>query len=184
MSIKFTSKNVKFPGALKGYAEKSLKDIEKFSGGIIDSEVLVSEEKIGFKIEINVKTKIQNYHVVATEPLIKQALRNALNSIKTQAKKNKEKLKGDKRRGKGNFFKGFFGGEPPVPEVKEESVPDRIQISRNFSPKPLSIEEAIFFLKESNENAYMFLNVETNNIAVVFINKNKEISLIDAKIEK
>ena len=55
MSIKFTSKNVKFPGALKGYAEKSLKNIEKFSGGIIDSEVVVSEEKSGFKIEINVK---------------------------------------------------------------------------------------------------------------------------------
>ena len=184
MSIKFTSKNVKFPGALKGYAEKSLKDIEKFSGGIIDSEVLVSEEKLGFKIEINVKTKLQNYHVVSTEPLIKQALRNALNAIKTQAKKNKEKLKGDKRRGKGNFFGGFFRGDQPVRETDDRPDPDRIQISRNFSPKPLTIEEAVFFLKESGENAYLFLNVETNNIAVVFINKNQEISLIDAKIEK
>ncbi len=184
MSIKFTSKNVKFPGALKGYAEKSLKNIEKFSGGIIDSEIVVSEEKTGFKIEINLKTKMQNYHVVSTEPLIKQALRNALTSIKNQAKKNKEKLKDDKRRGKRNFLQGFFGGEQPVPEGKEETGEERIQISRNYSQKPLSLEEAVFFLKESGENAYVFLNVETNNIAVVFFNKNKEISLIDAKIEK
>ncbi|MEN8223507.1 MAG: HPF/RaiA family ribosome-associated protein [Acidobacteriota bacterium] len=184
MSIKFTSKNVKFPGALKGYAEKSLKNIEKFSGGIIDSEIVVSEEKIGFKIEINLRTKMQNYHVVSTEPLIKQALRNALNSIKNQAKKNKEKLKGDKRRGKGNFLGGFFGGEQPAPDVSEETGEERIQISRNYSPKPLSLEEAVFFLKESGENAYLFLNVETNNIAVVFFNQNKEISLIDEKIEK
>ncbi len=184
MSIKFTSKNVKFPGALKGYAEKSLKNIEKFSGGIIDSEVLVSEEKHGFKIEINIKTKMNNYHVVSTEPLIKQALRNAFNSIKTQAKKNKEKLKGDKRRSKGNFLQGFFGGDQPLPEEKEDGGPDRIQISRNYSPKPLSLEEAVFFLKESGENAYLFLNVETNNIAVVFFTRNNEISLIDAKIEK
>ncbi len=184
MSIKFTSKNVKFPGALKGFTEKSLKNIEKFSGGIIDSEVLVSEEKMGFKIEINVKTKMHNYHVVSTEPLVKQALRNALNSIKTQAKKDKEKLKGDKRRGKGNFLKGFFSGEVTAPDVKEESDQERIQISRNYSQKPLSIEEAVFFLKESGENAYLFLNVESNNIAVVFFNKNDEISLIDARIEK
>jgi len=184
MSIKFTSKNVKFPGALKGYAEKSLKNIEKFSGGIIDSEVLVSEEKHGFKIEINIKTKMNNYHVVSTEPLIKQALRNALNSIKTQAKKNKEKLKGDKRRSKRTFLQGFFGGEQPAPDVKDESGQDRIQISRNYSQKPLSLEEAVFFLKESGENAYLFLNVETNNIAVVFFTRNNEISLIDAKIEK
>ncbi len=184
MSIKFTSKNVKFPGALKGYAEKSLKNIEKFSGGIIDSEVLVSEEKHGFKIEINIKTKMNNYHVVSTEPLIKQALRNALNSIKTQAKKNKEKLKGDKRRSKGNIFQGFFGGDQPAPEAKDESGQDRIQISRNYSQKPLSLEEAVFFLKESGENAYLFLNVETDNIAVVFFTRNNEISLIDTKIEK
>lgn len=184
MSIKFTSKNVKFPGALKGYTEKSLKNIEKFSGGIIDSEVMVSEEKSGFKIEINLKTKLNKYHVEATEPLIKQALRTALNSIKNQAKKNKEKLKGDKRRGKGNIFGGFFGSEQPVPPQPEETGGERIQISRNFSPKPLSIEEAVFFLKESGENAYLFLNVETDNIATVFLNKNNEISLIDAKIEK
>ncbi|MCK5222490.1 MAG: ribosome-associated translation inhibitor RaiA [Candidatus Aminicenantes bacterium] len=184
MSIKFTSKNVKFPGALKGYAEKSLKNIEKFSGGIIDSEVVVSEEKQGFKIEINIKTKMNNYHVVSTEPLVKQALRNALNSIKNQAKKNKEKLKGDKRRGKKNFLQGFFSGEAPAPEAAEESGQERIQISRNYSQKPLSIEEAVFFLKESGENAYLFLNVESNNISVVFFNKSDEISLIDVKIEK
>jgi len=184
MSIKFTSKNVKFPGAFKGYTEKSLKNIEKFSGGIIDSEVVVSEEKSGFKIEINVKTKMNNYHVVSTEPLIKQALRNALNSVKNQAKKNKEKLKDDKRRSKGNFLQGFFGSEQPVSETPEKSGEERIQVSQNYSPKPLSLEEAVFFLKESGENAYLFLNVETNNIAAVFFNNNKEISIIDAKIEK
>ncbi len=184
MSIKFTSKNVKFPGALKGYTEKNLKNIEKFSGSIIDSEVLVSEEKIGFKIEINIKTKLHNYHVVSTEPLIKQALRNAINTVKSQAKKNKEKMKGDKRRGKGAFLKGFFGGESQTSNVSEENSSDRIQMSENYSQKPLTVEEAVFFLKESNENAYMFLNVETNNIATVFFDKDKRISLIDTKIEK
>ncbi len=184
MSIKFTSKNVKFPGALKGFTEKSLKNIEKFSGAIIDSEILVSEEKTGFRIEIDLKTKMHHYHVESSEPLIKQALRNALNSIKIQAKKDKEKLKGDKRRRKGNFLQNFFGNDNSIPEIKDDHRKERIRVSKNYSQKPLSVEEALFFLRESGENAYMFLNVETENIATVFFDKNNEISLIDAKIEK
>jgi len=184
MSIKFTSKNVKFSGALKGFAEKSLKNIEKFSGAIIDSEILVSEEKLGFRVEINLRTKMHNYNSESTEPLIKQALRNALNSIKIQAKKDKEKLKGDKRRRKGNFLQNFFGSDNSIMEINREKKKDRIQVSKNYSQKPLSVEEALFFLKDSGENAYMFLNVETENIATIFFDKNNEISLIDEKIEK
>ncbi len=184
MSIKFTSKSVKFPGALKGYAEKNLKNIEKISGDIINSEILANEEKMGFKVEISLKTKLNNYHVFSTDPILKQALRNALNSIKIQAKKNKEKLKNDKRKGKNSFLKDFFMPERIEPAVEEDNKEDRIIISDNYSRKPITVEEAIFFLKDSGENAYMFLNVDSDNIAVVYFNKNNTISLIDTNIEK
>jgi putative sigma-54 modulation protein len=185
MSTKFTTKNVKFTGALKGFTEKSLKNIEKISGDIIDAEILASEEKLHFKVEISLKTKDHKYHAISNEPLLKQALRNALNIIKSQAKKNKSKFKSEKRRGKRNFLKNILKSdrsyEEPSGSFKDENS---LSVSENFSRKPLTPEEAVFFLKDSNENAYMFLNVETNNMAVVFFNKNNNISLIDADIEK
>ncbi|MEN8154010.1 MAG: sigma 54 modulation/S30EA ribosomal C-terminal domain-containing protein [Acidobacteriota bacterium] len=184
MSIKFTSKSVKLPGALKGYVEKSLKNIEKISGDIINSEIVVNEEKLGYKIEISMKTKLNNYHVFSTDPILKQALRNAINSIKIQTKKNKEKLKNDKRKGKNNFLKGFFKTERIEPVDRDSNKTERIIVSDNYSRKPITVEEAIFFLKDSGENAYMFQNVDSENIAVVYLNKNKTISLIDANIEK
>ena len=52
MSINFTSKNVKFTGALKAFTDKNLKTIEKISGNIIDAEIMAAEEKLGFKVEI------------------------------------------------------------------------------------------------------------------------------------
>jgi len=181
MSIKFTSKNVKFTGALKAFTEKYLADIEKIGGNIIDAEIIAAEEKLVFKVEMTVKTKAQTYHVEAGDPILKQAIRTALNNLKSQAKKNKEKLKKDKKRAnKGSIFKRF-GGSPPEPvEPPEKPAKTQVTVSENYSRKPLSVEEAIFFLNESGENAYMFPNVETDKMSVVFFNKNNNISIIEA----
>lgn len=181
MSIKFTSKSVKFTGALKAFTEKHLAGIEKIAGNIIDAEIIAVEEKLVFKVEMTVKTKLQAYHVEANDPILKQAIRTALNNLKSQAKKNKEKLKKEKKRAnKGGIFKGFAGTPPEPVEPPERSTKDEITVSENCSRKPLSVEEAIFFLKESGENAYMFPNVETDKMSVVFFNNNKNISIIEA----
>ncbi|HLP46231.1 MAG TPA: ribosome-associated translation inhibitor RaiA [Candidatus Kapabacteria bacterium] len=182
MSINFTSKSVKFTGALKAFTEKNLESIEKISGNIIDAEMIVIEEKLGFKVEITVKTNMNTYHIQDKDPILKQAIRKILNTLKTQAKKNKEKLKEEKKRvDKGSILKGYEGaGTEEPPETSERTSKENVTVLENYSRKPLSVEEAVFFLKDSGENAYMFPNVETNRMAVVFFNKNKTISIIEA----
>lgn len=182
MSINFTSKSVKFTGALKAFTEKNLESIEKISGNIIDAEIIATEEKLDFKVEITVKTNLNTYHIQDRDPILKQAIRKILNTLKLQAKKNKEKLKEEKKRvNKGSIIKGYGGEqEEELTEPHEKSLKEEVTVLENYSRKPLSVEEAVFFLKESGENAYMFPNVETNRITVVFFNKNKTISVIEA----
>lgn len=181
MSIKFTSKNVKLTGALKGFTEKQLRNIEKISGDIIDAEVIVSEEKLDFRVELTLKTKLHSYHIEERDPILKQALRSAVNSLKSRAKKNKEKLKKEKKRkNKSGVFKRFMGGETAPSSPRETTAAGQVTVSENFSRKPLSVEEAIFFLEESGENAYMFRNAETEKMAVVFFNKQNTVSIIEA----
>lgn len=182
MNINFTSKNAKFTGALKAFTEKNLESIEKISGNIIDAEIIATEEKLGFRVEITVKTNMNTYHIQDRDPILKQAIRKILNTLKTQAKKNKEKLKEEKKRaGKGSMLKGFPGApeEEPI-EAPGRTPKEEITVLENYSRKPLSVEEAVFFLKDSGENAYLFTNVETNRVAVVFFNKSNTISIIEA----
>jgi putative sigma-54 modulation protein len=179
MSINFTSKNVKFTGALKAYTEKQLKNIEKISGDIISAEIIVAQQKFDYKVEITLKTKLATYHVEEKDEILKQTLRKTLNIIKSQAKKNKEKLRKDKKRlnirelGK-EIFPGRKRKAPPAESAA------KITVLENFSRKPYSVEEAIFFLTESGENAFMFINAETNKISVVFYNRSHDISIIEA----
>ncbi|UCH94873.1 MAG: HPF/RaiA family ribosome-associated protein [Candidatus Aminicenantes bacterium] len=186
MSIKFTSKSIKLPGAMKAFAEKNLTSIEKISGEIIDAEVIVSQEKLDYKVEVSVKTRMQSYHLEDKNPILKQALRTTLNTLKAQAKKTKEKLKKDKKRRnkeKTGTFKQFAARAAAGPrEVAsgEENLLEKIRVSNNYSRKPIPVEEAIFFLKESGENAYMFTNAETNRLSVIFYDDGKNLSIIEA----
>lgn len=190
MSINFTSKNVKLTGALKAFTENYLQTIEKISGDIIDAEITVSEEKLDLRVVMNVKTKMHSYQIEEKDPILKQALRKACNTLKAQAKKHKEKITKDKKRlNKEGMINRMVEEDTPPPDPEKvkkvkKSAPqpanDKITVSNNFSRKPLSIEEAIFFLKESGENAYMFPNVETNKISVIFYDENKDYSIIEA----
>jgi ribosomal subunit interface protein len=190
MSINFSTKNIKMPGALKAYIEKHLQDIEKLAGAIIDAEVIVNEEKLLFRVEISLKTRLNSFYAEDRNKLLKQAVRNTLATLRSQAKKSKEKLKEEKKRNNDRgFFKrtlGFMTGEKnEAPEGYEAAKPprlDNILISDNFSSKPISVEEAVFFLKESGENGYMFVNSETNRLAGVFFGKKGTISLIEPKL--
>ena len=192
MSINFATKNIKMPGALKAYIEKHLHDIERIAGAIIDAEVIINEEKLSFKVEITLKTKLNSFYAEDRNKLLKQAVRNTLAMLRSQVKKNKEKIKEEKKRTSEKdqgFFKrtlGFMTGEkngaPEGDEALEKSRPGKILISENFSTKPISVEEAVFFLKESGENGYMFVNSETNRLATVFLGKNGSISLIEPNL--
>ena len=179
MSINFTSKNVKFTGALKAFTEKHMKNIEKISGDIISAEVIVSEQKFASKVEMTVKTKLNTYHVEEKDEILKQALRKSLNNLKSQAKKSKEKIKRDKKRSIKRVIRPEFVIGRKRRMEKENQSP-KITVSTNFSKKPYSIEEAVFFLKDSGENAFMFINAENNKISVVFFNKKDGISVIEA----
>jgi len=184
MSINFATKNVKMPGALKGYIEKHLLDIEKIAGEIIDAEVILNEEKLSFKVEISLKTRLDKFYAEDRNKILKQAVRNTLSTLRSQAKRSKEKIKEEKKRsGTKGFFKrtlGLVTGERD--EAPEPRRADNILISESFSRKPISVEEAVFYLNESRENGYMFINSETNRMAGVFRNAQGGISLIEPNL--
>jgi putative sigma-54 modulation protein len=191
VSINFKTKNFKLTGAMKGFTEKGLQDLEKLSGDIIDADVIINEEKLQFKVDIVVRTKFGSLNAKESDKLLKQALRLTLNSLKIQAKKHKEKIKEEKKHSaKNDFLQELVEAAAPAPGKTGKaskagkaarSGRGQIVLSDNYSRKPLTVEEALFFLKESGENAYMFVNSESNRPAVLYITAEGTVSLIEPR---
>lgn len=183
MSINFVHRNVKMPGALKAFAEQHLADIEKIAGEIIDAEVIVNEEKLQFKVEVSLKTRMDSFHALGRDKILKQALRDALATLRGQAKRSKEKIKESKKRaGAKGISMATVGLAAAGHRPRRRPAPERedgIVLSDNYARRPLTVDEAVFFLNESGENGYMFLNAETNRLAALFRNAQGGISLIE-----
>ncbi len=183
MSIQFSTKSVKFPGALKAYTEKHLQDIARVAGHIIDGEVIVSEEKLNYKVVISLKTQLDSFSAESSDKILKQALRTALATIKSQSRRIKGKIKEEKKRGAKAFLQRtarIF--RPDRAEAPAAEDAEAVAVSTNFSPKPISVEEAVFFLRDSGENCYMFVNAESSRMAAVFINKRGRVALIEPEL--
>jgi putative sigma-54 modulation protein len=191
MSINFATKNVKMPGALKAFTEKHLGDIEKIAGEIIDAEVIVNEEKLSFKVEISLKTRLHSFYAEGRDKILKQAVRDTLATLRGQAKRCKEKIKEEKKRDGAKGISMATVGLVPEKREKRNERGERgkgpagegaILISENYSRKPITVEEAVFFLTESKESGYMFVNSETNRMAAVFRNPQGVLSLIEPNL--
>jgi len=194
MSINFATKNVKMPGALKAFAEKHLLDIEKIAGEIIDAEVIVNEEKLSFKVEISLKTRLNSFYAEGRNKILKQAMRDTLATLRSQAKRCKEKIKEEKKRAGAKGISMATVGLVPDKRVKRNDRGARVErggalagdgailISENYSRIPITVEEAVFFLTESMESGYMFINSETNRMAAVFRSPQGAISLIEPNL--
>lgn len=184
MNIVYTAKTVKLTGAQKGFCEKQMESIAKITGDIMEAEIIIAEEKLDYKVDLLIKTKNSSYQISEQDPIMKQALREAFNTLKIQAKKQKEKLHDDKRRSaKKGIMKGLAVPEETDSEKEDQpkDILSQITISDSFNPKPISVEEALFYLQESGDNAYMFLNQESKKIAVIYYNRKKKVSIIEAR---
>lgn len=181
MSVNFTLRNVNLDDDWQALAVKQLKNLEKVLGEIIGGEVVVSEEKHNHRVEISLKTRNSGFHAEGRDPKAEQALRNALQVLKTQAKRNKEKTKEEKKRVRGKSWlqKLVPSGAEKV-AIKAEN--DAVEISDSFSKKPMTVEEAVFFLREKGENAFMFVNSESGRMATLFINREGGLSLVEPNL--
>jgi ribosomal subunit interface protein len=191
MSINFAAKNVKMPGALKAYVEKHLLDIEKIAGEIIDADVIVHEDKLQFRVEISLKTRLHSFYAEERNKILKQAVRNTLDTLRHQAKRQKEKIKEEKKRDGAKGISMATVGLVPEKRGRRDDRGERggaaagagaILISENYARQPITVEEAVFFLNESRESGYMFINSETNRMAGVFRNPQGGVSLIEPNL--
>ena len=136
MNVHFTARQMTLTPEVRQYCEKRLNSLEKLMGSVLEVDVICSVERNRHKAEIYVKTKGTSLFVVEETPEMLNSLNRAFDSLEKKIKKEREKFREKKRRG------GRVTKETPfIPEPGEAER--RVIRSRDFSLKPMDIEEAL-----------------------------------------
>ena len=170
MKITFTARHTEISPDIREYCEKRLLSIEKVLDYSVDANLILSEEKYRHKAEINVKIKGMTLNTVEETQDMASSLNLAFDHIEKRVKKEREKRRERKRRIR-------LREEEPAPSESEEQ--NKIIRSRNFSLKPMTLDEALLQFESSKMEAFIFRKFESEKWVVLFRRKDGHFGLIE-----
>jgi putative sigma-54 modulation protein len=172
MKIKYTARHTNIAPEMKKHCERRMQAIEKVLGYPIEANIFISVEKYRHKAEINVRIKGATLNSVEETNDMFSSVGLAFDHIEKRVKKEQEKLKGRKRRKSRDV-----GMIPLPPETEEQSV--KVIQSRDFSLKPMSVEEALLQLESRKKEVFVFRKFDTEKWAVLYRRKDGNYGLVE-----
>jgi putative sigma-54 modulation protein len=172
MIVHFKARQMDLTPEVKAYCEKRLKALEKLMGSVIEVNLILSVEKYRHKAEIHVKAKGAGLVVTEETHDLMNSLNLAFENLEKKVKKEREKWREKKRR-KGRERKQLAF----PPEREAESL--RVVRSRDFSVKPMLLEEALLQFDAEKRDVFLFQKSGSEKWAVIYRRKDGHYGLID-----
>lgn len=172
MKIDFTGRRADITPDVKKYCEKRVKHLERLIGHSIEVDLILSVERNRKRVEINIKSKRIALNADEETHDILNSLNMAFDSIEKRLKKEREKLRERKRR-KPRERESF----PLVGEAEEQR--SRVIRSDDYSPKPMSIEEAIMQLDLNKRDVFVFRRTGTEKWTILYRRKDGHYGLVE-----
>ena len=162
MNTKITGKGIAVTDAMKEYIEKRLERLEKFEGRKTDVTVTCSVEREDQIVEIQINSDGDFARIEEKNEDFYASVDLAIDKVERQMRKSKEKKIGkNKRESLKAKILGMFASE-------ESTEAGAITKTKHYDIKPITIEDAKLKLDENDDMFMAFLNVETNQVNVIY----------------
>ena len=172
MNINYTARHANITPEIKKHCERRLKSIEKLLGYPVEADLILSVEKYRHIAEINIKVKGATLNTREETQDMFSSLGLAFDRIEKRVKKEREKLRERKRRKNKELA--------PLPSVSsEEEAGARVFRSRDFSLKPMSVEEALLQFESSKREVFVFRKFDSEKWAVLYRRKDGNFGLVE-----
>ena len=92
MQIEVTARHFKAPQELKDLVAREVLKLERYFDGMISCHIVLSRENGYDMAEIIAHSKKRQFTVIEEDPKIERAVASAIDKLKTQVKRYKDKL--------------------------------------------------------------------------------------------
>ena len=178
MKFNIIARKFELTDDVKAYIEKKLSKLDKFFRDEPSTRVVLGTIKDNDYIEAQINSGGMIFRAEVEDKEIFAAIDRIVDVIERQIRKNKTRLA---KRIKSTAMEdnrlisgaSFVDDDEPVGEFE-------IVKKKRFSVKPMSTEEAILQMKLLGHNFFVFKNLESNEMNVVYERKDGKYALIES----
>jgi putative sigma-54 modulation protein len=174
MKIQISAKNYPMSDKLSNYIEKKLGKLDKYFNEDVTANVVVSKLRDVPKFEATINAKQAVFRAEMVNDSIYDAVDMATEKLANQMSKLKGKLEARYKDNKA--LKLEFIPEPETEDFEEDLA---IVRRKNVELAPMVAEEAVLQMEMLGHDFFVFLDMDTDAVSVVYRRKGGEYGLIE-----
>ena len=177
MNVEITGRHVVITPAIRSYVMKRLRKFVKILGEDISFHVIINVQKVRQTAEILLKSKSLDLAGKGQTDDMYASIVRAIDKLERQALKHKnKKIEVKRQRAKETSVAGKSGTRRPSKRSRA-SRNDGIQEEEAYR-KPMTVEEALIELNQSDYPFIVFRNSESGIVNVLYRRKDSSLGLI------
>ncbi|MBE6878538.1 MAG: ribosome-associated translation inhibitor RaiA [Ruminococcaceae bacterium] len=173
MKINTTGRKCTLKPTFLSNVEEKLGKLDKFFPEEVQAHVTVTVEKDWQTVEITIKDRYASFRSEKSAPKMELALEAAVEKLESMIVKNKSKIS---RKHKGSSYK--YEELPVLPVGEEEEEEYEIVRKKVFNLEPQSVDDAILEMNMLDHTFFMFKDIVTGEINVVYKRKDGKYGLL------
>ncbi len=172
MKVIITGKNYAPSEKLKETVEKKFTKLGKYFSNEITGNVMVIKEKANYKVEstINANGTIFRAEVRSGDPY--DCVDRCIEKLSSQMSRFKTKLQ---KKHKGQKAVDFAD----IPSIEEPEEEIHVVKKKKFQLSPMTVDEAIVQMELLEHNFFIFMNIETDAVNVVYRRDDQDYGLLE-----
>lgn len=179
MRILVTGKNMDVSNALRETIDKKIGKLDRYLKPETDVYVTLSVEQYRHIVEVTIPINGLVLRAQEVTDDMYASIDNVLEKLERQIRKHRTKL--DKR-----LREGAFRDVAPlfIPQGQDEKESrGKIVKSKRFAIKPMDPEEAVMQMELLSHDFFVFTNMETDQVCVVYRRKDGNFGLIEPEYD-
>ncbi|MDO5398120.1 MAG: ribosome-associated translation inhibitor RaiA [bacterium] len=177
MKFNIICKKIDADEKVKAYVEKKLSKLDKFFKDEPSARVVLGTIKDNDYIEAQISAAGMIYRAEVSDKEILAAIDRIVDVIERQIRRNKTKLEKRIKRDATLDMKLISGAEYNDGENEDEF---EIVKKKRFTVKPMLPEEAVLQMNLLGHSFFVFKNIDTNEMNVVYKRKDGKYALIES----
>ena len=167
----YGTKNVRVNDHLRQIIEKKVSKLGKYFSDDITCDVKLSEDGNRKKTEVTIDTDGFMFRAEDKSQDYYDSIDVVVRKLSSQMSRFKDKIQHKHKQDKAMDFENW-----PEADIQEEI---RVARSKKFELEPMTVEEAALQMEMLQHDFYVFLNMETDSVNVVYKRKEKGYGVLE-----